>query len=419
MPHTAVLEPFSSHIPSYPKDAPQWGDDLLEAEVEGVAYELRRHLVAALLASRQPPLDGPEAVKNAVLAGEILPLARKWRAYALDSRKRIDVRPWRGGVKTRVWTTKRVPTVEALTEHLPLSDGGCYLIVYGGSASILDVKDDSGRSVPDDLADLTSKLAVCDVVGWDQGGSSEIEIWSLKAGWRCVGTESFEIDPVTLRGCNTSKLQSPDTSGPSGNPGTLVPLGDLIPDWETTDPSDGEQLISSDSLSDVAAWLKRHIMIAVRSGGDVTITNPLEARDHLTERHLKPEQGKFTTWVLDSSRKREMYPSKWGMTAKRVVTDSLPSLDLLHKKAPLPYGGCYLVIWSGDSRNPALTSSDTAALLDSQEVADVCAWAGGNFTSLRAGMTLFADGSVVKVKSGTNSDAANSSKNNSANRKEA
>jgi hypothetical protein len=145
----------------------------------------------------------------------------------------------------------------------------------------------------------------------------------------------------------------------------------------------------------------------------------MEARDHLTERHLKPEQGKFTTWVLDSSRKREMYPSKWGMTAKRVVTDALPSLELLHKKAPLPYGGCYLVIWSGDSRSDTLTSSDTATLLDSQEVADVCAWAGGNFTSLRAGMTLFADGSVVKVKPGAKSGPANSPKNNSANRKEA
>ena len=172
MPQTAVLEPFSSHIPSYPSDAPQWGDELLEAEVEGVANELRRHLVAALLASRQPPLDGPEAVKNAVLAGEILPLARKWRAYALDSRKRIDVRPWRGGVKTRVWTTKRVPTAEALNAHLPLSEGGCYLIVYGGSSSILNVKDENGRSVPNDVAELTSQLAVCDVIGWNQNDTS-------------------------------------------------------------------------------------------------------------------------------------------------------------------------------------------------------------------------------------------------------
>lgn len=105
-----------------------------------------------------------------------------------------------------------------------------------------------------------------------------------------------------------------------------------------------------------------------------------------------------------------MYPSKWGMTAKRVVTDSLPSLEHLHKRAPLPYGGCYLVVFAGDSRSDALTKSGYETLLASSEVADVCAWAGGNFTSLRAGMTLFTDGSVSSV-----------SKNpqNSANRKEA
>ena len=414
MPQTAVLEPFSSHIPSYPSDAPQWGDELLEAEVEGVANELRRHLVAALLASRQPPLDGPEAVKNAVLAGEILPLARKWRAYALDSRKRIDVRPWRGGVKTRVWTTKRVPTAEALNAHLPLSEGGCYLIVYGGSSSILNVKDENGRSVPNDVAELTSQLAVCDVIGWNQNDTSDIEFWSLKAGYSCVGTESSEIDFDVLRDSKVTQLQSPDTTAMSSSTASLVALGDIIPGWLPSDPSDGEHLMNADDLSDAAVWFKRHITIAVRSGIDVTITNPMEACEHLTERHLKPEPGKFTTWVLDSSRKREMYPSKWGMTAKRVVSNDPPTLDLLHKRAPLPYGGCYLVVWSGDSRNATFANSDVVSLLDSQEVADVCAWAGGNFTSLRAGMTLFKDGSIAGVKSGVKTNPKNS-----ANRKEA
>jgi hypothetical protein len=72
------------------------------------------------------------------------------------------------------------------------------------------------------------------------------------------------------------------------------------------------------------------------------------------------------------------------------------------------------VVWSGDSRNATFANSDVVSLLDSQEVADVCAWAGGNFTSLRAGMTLFKDGSIAGVKSGVKTNPKNS-----ANRKEA
>jgi hypothetical protein len=288
------------------------------------------------------------------------------------------------------------------------------LIVYGGSSSILNVRDDNGRSVPDDVAELSSQLAVCDVIGWNQSDASGIEIWSLKAGYSCVGTESSEMDPDVLRDSKVAQLQSPEPAVSSSSTASLVPLDKLIPGWLPSDPSDGEHLINADNLSDTAEWFKRHITIAVRSGSDVTITNPMEAREHLTERHLKPEPGKFTTWVLDSTRKREMYPSKWGMTAKRVVSDGPPTLDLLHKRAPLPYGGCYLVIWSGDSRSATFANSDVASLLDSQEVADVCAWAGGNFTSLRAGMTLFTDGSVAGVKSGVKPNPKNS-----ANRKEA
>ena len=54
-----------------------------------------------------------------------------------------------------------------------------------------------------------------------------------------------------------------------------------------------------------------------------------------------------------------------------------------------------LVIWGGDSRNDVFRSNKHVTELLSQEfVADICAWAGGTFTSLRAELTVFADGTT-------------------------
>ena len=90
-----------------------------------------------------------------------------------------------------------------------------------------------------------------------------------------------------------------------------------------------------------------------------------------------------------------MVPSKWGMIAKRISTDDAPSIEELRDGAPLPNNGRYLVIWGGDSRNDVFRSNKRVTELLSQEcVADICAWAGGTFTSLRAELTVFADGST-------------------------
>ena len=396
MTHTAVLEPLSAHILGYSHDAPQWGDELLEAEVTGLPDDLRRHMVASLTASRERPFDGPSAVADNILEGDILPLERKWRAYALDSQRRLEVRPWKGGVRTRCWTTRRVPDALTLSSKLPIKDGGCYLLLYGGREYILGVRDTKGVSVADDVRALRAALPVCDVIGWDTSDRSSVHWWSLAGGY-VNGATSGPLDDSVINSCGGIGWGEHPPVPVSSLDDNLKPLSELVKGWATTDPQTGPQLVGADTstLSDVANWLRRHLILATRSGGELTVTTPQEARTRLADSHLKPANGKFTTWVLDEDRKRVMIPSKWGMIAKRIVTDDAPSIDELRTGAPLPNKGRYLVIWGGDSRNDVFRSNKHVTDLLSQEfVADICAWAGGTFTSLRAELTVFADGTT-------------------------
>lgn len=402
MTHTAVLEPLSVHILGYPKDAPQWGDELLEAEVTGLPDDLRRHMVASLTASRERPFDGPSAVADNILEGEILPLERKWRAYALDSQRRLEVRPKNGGVRTRCWTTRRVPDADTLSRNLPLHDNGCYLLLYGGRETILNLRDADGVSVAEEVRALRAALPVCDVVGWDTSDRRSIHWWSLAGGY---------VDGVTSEAIGTDVIVECGGLGWGEHPPVpittaadrLRPLSEMVAGWHATDPNTGPQLVGAnlESLSEVANWLRRHIVLATRSGSELTVTTPQEARTRLVDNHLKPVHNKFTTWALDADRKRVMIPSKWGMIAKRIVTENAPDIDELKSGALLPSNGRYIVIWGGDSRSEIFSSNpQIQALLLQDCVADVCAWVGGVFTSHRTGLTVFADGSTKKITTG-------------------
>lgn len=398
MASTATLAPLSVCVPGYPGDAPQWGDELLDSDAEGMPEELRRHIVLALRSSRQPPIDGPEAVRDQVLSGEILPLQRKWRTYALDSRRRLDLARKGGVIRSMSWVSRRAPSAEMLREKLPLGEGGAYLIVYGGNDSILSVTDPSGQSVSDDLSALRAEVPVCDVIGWEAQGARGIRWWSLAGAAGMDGTTPFELDADLVAACG-------GTGWGGHTPPTRVQrttnarkLTELVPGWGSSDPEYGDDLVEAveSSLSETAQVLRRHVLLATRSSSELTVTTPEEARDRLKDRHMVPKDGKWAVYALDEQRRRVMVPSKWGQQAQRIVNEYLPEKEWLAEKLVLPRKGRWLFVYGGWPSDLVKHRDEITALLRDERVADVCSWKehAEVFASFRADCVVEADGSV-------------------------
>lgn len=392
-----ALEGLHDVFAAWPDDAPRWGDDLLATRCDGIAGELRKHLIDAMLSSRQPPIDGPEAVRRYILDGAITPLRRKWRTYVLDNRRRLAVRHHRGGVRVQSWVTRRVPTPEDLRTHLPLGDNWAYLVVYGGGDSALYVRDENGGGIADDLATLRAVLPVCDVVGWQPNDTGGVRWWSLAGGHGQDGTEPFAIDPVALAaaggdgwGGAVKECQQRERN--------LTPLCELFAEMEPSDPHYGDELADADpgTLSAPARALQRHIQLATRSSADLTVTSAQEARQRLAERLFKPRPGRWSVYALDEQRRRDMIPSEWGRTARQLTSDSVPDLATLEQRLALPYGGRWLVIFWGDPQR-ILESDGLDELLGDPRVADVCSWAWGVFASRRGQVLVDADETTTEL----------------------
>lgn len=384
----SALLPLHECIANYPSDAPQWGDELLDTtKVSGLASELRKHLVDALLASRQPPLDGPEAVRSYILDGKIMPLKRKWRAYVLDNRRRLMVRHHHGGVRVRSWVSRRVFDATELATKLPLDGGWAYLIVYGGADTILPVTDGKSGSVADDLYRLRNDLPICDVVGWHMLKDGKgVRWWSLAGAGGMDGLDSFDLDPAVLAksgGNGWGSRQAPQAVERSDK---ARPLHELIPNWDATDPQWGDELLEADSsnLSGAAQQLRRHMLLATRTGAELTVSNPEEARLRLTERIFRPKVGKWSAYVLDENRRRDMIPSEWGQSARQATSETTPTIEWLQHKLPLPNKGRWLILWWGGGEKVCDGSSELDLLLANDSVADVCAWSLSTFASARA-----------------------------------
>lgn len=401
MARTGQLAPLSACVNGYPSDAPQWGDELLDSHTTGLADEIRKHLVLALRSSRQPIIDGPESVKGYILRGEILPLSRKWRTYALDGRGRLDQQSWYGGMRSRSWVSRRCPTVEMLQDKLPLSDGGTYLIVYGGTSDVLSLSDKDGNNVASDLRAVRANLSVCDVIGWQMQGAKGIHWWSIAAGCGMDGTEVLTLDEMLIEqagghgwgeGVKPTKVAR-DTNTHS--------FSELIADWSATDPEWGDELADADesSLSEVALNVYRHIQLATRTSSELTIANPSEARERLHDRHIVPKKDSWSIYALDEQRRRVMVPSQWGQQAQRFVCDRLPDLEWLAEKLALPRGGRWLFVKEGWPRDLQPESAELEEILRDERVADVCSWRGGVFSSIRAQSVVEADGEIHDLKS--------------------
>lgn len=398
---TAMLAPLSVCVPGYPEDAPQWGDELLDADASGFADEIRRHIVLALRSSRQPPIDGPEAVRDQILSGEILPLNKKWRTYALDARRRVDHARHGSAIRQLSWVTRRVPTADELRRRLPLAEGGCYLVVYGGGDRILTVSDPGGSSVASDLASLRSAVPVADVVGWMPQEQRGVRWWSLAGMAGMDATTPFEIADDVIAACGGPGWGGMEAPVRAHRTTNATALSELIPSWASSDPAYGDDLVEADEekLSDTAVSLRRHVLLATRSSADLTVATPDEARERLKDRHMVPKEEKWSVYALDDNRKRIMVPSKWGQQALRKVFEALPETEWLAEKLVLPRKGRWLIVWGGFPSQLRDGRETIEALLRDERVADVCSWndRAGVFASSRANSVMEADGTVREL----------------------
>lgn len=122
--------------------------------------------------------------------------------------------------------------------------------------------------------------------------------------------------------------------------------------------------------------LRRGSLIAAQSLERLTIASSEDARKLLEDRILRPEYRKWTTYALNAQRERLGKPTRsGGLAYVRVTTKRVPAPEYVAREAPLPPGGCYLVIYHGTPEILGVsTVAEELAHLQSLPVADVLIW---------------------------------------------
>lgn len=194
-------------ITDWPEDAPETlsalvsagYDELKKLDVTDaqrtVLLGLRAQAIDAAHALERDPINCADDLARQLSSRRIRPMARAWLILALDaSNDRIAVpRSGGGGLYwlQDVWRT--LPDSQQLSARLRLPRGGRYLIVYGGSADVLDAEDVAGQ-----LEELVRQLPVADVTFWHLRSGVAPALFSLRGGCGDRGGEREEFPNPTV-----------------------------------------------------------------------------------------------------------------------------------------------------------------------------------------------------------------------------
>lgn len=178
-------------------EAPKNLNDLVDADYDSLddkSKTLRALAINLVQRFEREPIHTPMVAKK-MLEDHHLPVRRnKWVAVVLDSSKEKNFVRAEGGamrlnhsVSTNPFESKKLSSKAVLPEN------GKYLIIYGGSPSILN---DPG--VADNLATLREEVPVADILFW-YADSAVSEFYSVGAGVGMSGSTEISFpDPVML-----------------------------------------------------------------------------------------------------------------------------------------------------------------------------------------------------------------------------
>jgi len=168
-------------------------------------------------------------------------------------------------------------------------------------------------------------------------------------------------------------------------------LGDLVTNWEETDPKTLIDLLNApyETLSSAAQALRKQAVDLVHSFERQPIYTAKDVLALLEKHHLPARKDKWVSIVLNKDKERVYVKTKRAMRLSHVTSVVFPSLANLENNAPLPEGGSYLIIYGGSVTDLAKYTSEFDKLRKHVNITDVLVWQydndGASFFSVRAG----------------------------------
>jgi hypothetical protein len=168
-------------VPALGQDQPDNLLGIFYAEYDALdeaAKALRAEVVKVVQSFERKPVHTAADAYRLLSDGHLPHFKGAWGTVALSAeRERIYIPTASGGMRMLKTRTRHLPRPDYLDAELPVPDGGGYLVVWGGDASVL-----TERGVAERLAALCAEVAVIDVLFWsvpDDG--SGVTCWSLRA----------------------------------------------------------------------------------------------------------------------------------------------------------------------------------------------------------------------------------------------
>jgi len=176
-----------THIfPTWSMENPENLVDLLNSDYDSLdeaAKALRQQAVDLVHSYERKPILTPSTARE-LLENHHLPVkSNRWVTIALNQDKeRFYVKSY-SALRLVHYISNNFPSPEQLAKYAPLPENGSYLIIYGGSTSILE--DESSYTA---FKNLIQELPVGDLLIWDETETAAY-FWSLTVGVGQFGTE--------------------------------------------------------------------------------------------------------------------------------------------------------------------------------------------------------------------------------------
>jgi hypothetical protein len=177
----------------------------------------------------------------------------------------------------------------------------------------------------------------------------------------------------------------------------VVTLTDLFPEWEADQPQTLVDLLNEDyeNLNEKAKRLRKLAVNLVHSFERKPVLTAKAAMHLLEDHHLPARKGKWAAVCLSGTRERVYTKAASGvMRQVSWISTEFPDKATLDKRAPLPEGGTYLLIYGGgpSALNDEKSLAEYSALRKQFHIADVILWEespdSATFWSVGAGAGL-------------------------------
>lgn len=196
-----------ANVVGYPKEAPDNMFDLVNMGLDAlrelvkdpaglaIAISIRKDNIEILHAAEKKPLSTAGEVRSGLEDKTIIIPPHAWLTYVLDKHRRRKLIPTLGekGLAYSSIVTKSPPKRSKLDEK-PLPDKGGYLLIFGGSPTLMSNEDITA------LRELYRTGDILDIIFWEYRLGASPCLYSVRVGVSScgAGTEDMPFELASL-----------------------------------------------------------------------------------------------------------------------------------------------------------------------------------------------------------------------------